>query len=371
MLNDKLLYKVIIYVLLGCISYITFRYLINFSPLHAINAAMILTIFVLTVDIIYDMYNKKYCKNKDGLLDQLSDGQKKSTCTNCVSGEEKNGVEGFDPNSTKKCRIVCDGDNEKIEKFDDKNVPTPPRSEIKIDENRLNERPLTSATDVEKVTLDDGRITTKDDQCWRKSVEHEEKTTGKCSWISEYDRLDLRKENQFGFWDRFHQDRPSYDAIVENPEEELKEAREREAREKTSIINEKEQNLQRGKTLDGYDCPYQDTGRLSKLNYIEKGRRISKDLDDELPYSDYNHLPVASGYRSHAYEYGYSFLPPEKWYPQPPRPPICVTEKRCPVMPMFANGAPADVKEFHSSRKILPPDLINTEYIKDHLNDGY
>ncbi len=123
--------------------------------------------------------------------------------------------------------------------------------------------------------------------------------------------------------------------------------------------------------LDGYDHRYQDVGSKSQRDRtFESRRRIEGELDDEIPYSDYNHLPIAAGYKSHDYEYGYSFLPPEKWYPQPPRPPICVTEKRCPVCPVTADGTPTDVKEFHSSRRITPPDLINTDYIGDKLNAG-
>ena len=92
-------------------------------------------------------------------------------------------------------------------------------------------------------------------------------------------------------------------------------------------------------------------------------------------YSDYNQLPIAEGYKSRDYEFGYSFLPPEKWYPQPPNPPVCVSEKKCPVCPVVTAGTDGnmtwtDVRDFDKSRRITPPDRINTDYIKDKLNSG-
>jgi hypothetical protein len=91
---------------------------------------------------------------------------------------------------------------------------------------------------------------------------------------------------------------------------------------------------------------------------------------DELKFTDYNHLPLASGYKNKDYEYGYSFLPPKDWYPQPPRPPVCVTEKRCPVCPSMSSNGVADMKEWDASRRITPPDLIDTEYVSQKLNAG-
>jgi hypothetical protein len=113
-------------------------------------------------------------------------------------------------------------------------------------------------------------------------------------------------------------------------------------------------------------------GCVYNKNGIErKGCRWNEDVMlNEMEYSDYSHVPLAEGYTSRDYEYGYSFMPPEKWYPQPPHPPVCVTEKRCPIMPMLTSGAPVDMKEWNASRRITPPDNIKTEYITDKLNSG-
>ena len=88
-----------------------------------------------------------------------------------------------------------------------------------------------------------------------------------------------------------------------------------------------------------------------------------------MNYDDYGLVPVPTNYESRAYEYGYSFLPPEKWYPQPPRAPTCVTDSPCPVCPVNTTGSPVDVKEWDDSRNVLQPDNINLEYIANRLNN--
>lgn len=133
-----------------------------------------------------------------------------------------------------------------------------------------------------------------------------------------------------------------------------------------------EQNLyNREYSSAGFKNAWQTPGSQSQKRKAQTtNRRIEGELDEELQYSDYNQLPIAAGYRSRDYEYGYSFIPPEKWYPQPPRPPICVTEKRCPVMASYANGTPTDVKEFNASRRITQPYQMNVDYVQDKFNSG-
>lgn len=139
-------------------------------------------------------------------------------------------------------------------------------------------------------------------------------------------------------------------------------------------------------SLDPFDnAGYRYSTKQNRLTQVDESipaelRHIGKDTDmsrakdgvatSDMVYTDYNHLPVADGYQSHAYEYGDWFLPPEKWYPQPPNPPVCVTDKRCPVCPVYTTGAPVDVKEWFNSSRITPPDVINTDYVKQKLNAG-
>ena len=99
-------------------------------------------------------------------------------------------------------------------------------------------------------------------------------------------------------------------------------------------------------------------------------RHIDDVMGNEQAYNyiDYNSMPVS--YDTGSFESGYSFLPPEKWYPVPPHPPVCVAEKQCPVCPVFTNGTYIDLKEWDQSRRITPPDEINVHAVEGKLNSG-
>jgi len=90
--------------------------------------------------------------------------------------------------------------------------------------------------------------------------------------------------------------------------------------------------------------------------------------ESDMQYNDYGLIPVPTDYESKSYEYGYSFLPPAQWYPQPPRSPPCVTNNPCPVCPVYTTGSPIDVKEWDNANDILPSDNISIEYINEKLN---
>ena len=91
--------------------------------------------------------------------------------------------------------------------------------------------------------------------------------------------------------------------------------------------------------------------------------------DNEMQYNDYFIMPITAEDEG-SFEEGYSILPPSKWYPVPPHPPVCVTEKKCPVCPVMTSGAPVDLKEWNDSRRITPGDVINIDYAKDKMNSG-
>ena len=91
--------------------------------------------------------------------------------------------------------------------------------------------------------------------------------------------------------------------------------------------------------------------------------------DNEMLYNDYFIMPITAEDEG-SFEEGYSMLPPSKWYPVPPHPPVCVTEKKCPVCPVMTSGAPVDLKEWNDSRRITPGDVVNIDYAKDKMNSG-
>lgn len=103
---------------------------------------------------------------------------------------------------------------------------------------------------------------------------------------------------------------------------------------------------------------------------VTKNRAVDGVEIDYSKYDEYHHIPISDTYKPSNFEYGYSFLPPEKWFPTPIHPPVCVSEKKCPVSPTYTSGAPVDVKEWNDASKILPPDGINTTFVKEVLNAG-
>jgi len=119
---------------------------------------------------------------------------------------------------------------------------------------------------------------------------------------------------------------------------------------------------------------------LNKAKQEIKEMRVSKEqngsravdgvIQNEMLYTDFNTLQVPQNYKYTEDEYGYSMIPPTNWYPVPPHPPVCVSEKQAAVCPVYTEGTNLDLKLWHQSRRITPPDRINTDYVKDKLNSG-
>lgn len=104
-------------------------------------------------------------------------------------------------------------------------------------------------------------------------------------------------------------------------------------------------------------------------------KEISKEIPKEMPkdkcksdmpYSDYSHIPM--GEVKDNFVYGFSFLPPEKWYPTPPNPPVCVTDNRSQICPVYTFGMPFDALDWNDSLKVLQPDNINIKFVEERLN---
>jgi hypothetical protein len=68
--------------------------------------------------------------------------------------------------------------------------------------------------------------------------------------------------------------------------------------------------------------------------------------------------------------YGEVFVDPEAWHPPCLRPGVCVTSNGCPVQGVFTNGTYIDLLEWDDSRRITPPDAIDSSYINNVLNSG-
>jgi len=96
---------------------------------------------------------------------------------------------------------------------------------------------------------------------------------------------------------------------------------------------------------------------------------------DELKYGDFNYVgPLNKGMINPEY----TFVSPSNWYPIPPHPPVCVTNKSCTTCPiMMSDGKDymqfASLDDFDKSRRFTGDMGINIDYVKNILNnpDGY
>ena len=169
--------------------------------------------------------------------------------------------------------------------------------------------------------------------------------------------------------DNPEKDNVEKDITIEVSDNSLQES-ETTMQESETTMQESETTMQESETTLGESINTVEE-KPNNNNKIEREGNRNTDgvINTEYEYTDYNMLPMAEDNTGN-FEYGYSFLPPEKWYPQPPNPPICVSNTKSNVTPVYTTGTPIDVKEWNESRRVTPPDNINTKYIKQKLNSG-
>jgi hypothetical protein len=94
-------------------------------------------------------------------------------------------------------------------------------------------------------------------------------------------------------------------------------------------------------------------------------------LTNELKYGDYNYVgPINKGMINK----DYTFVSPSNWYPIPPHPPVCVTNKTCTTCPIqISDGKDymsyASWNDFDQARRFTGDMGINVDYVKNVLNN--
>jgi hypothetical protein len=121
----------------------------------------------------------------------------------------------------------------------------------------------------------------------------------------------------------------------------------------------------------------------SKPPTKEENNKLEKRYSDELSssnksendwkYNQFNAKNMKSlGEGLQSWDKDYVILNTDKWAPSFNPPPVCKTEKSCPVCPNVQAGYARNyttLREFNSSKKIMNADYINTDYVKK-LNKG-
>jgi hypothetical protein len=66
--------------------------------------------------------------------------------------------------------------------------------------------------------------------------------------------------------------------------------------------------------------------------------------------------------------YGYTYLPPENWFRGYNQPPVCITDKKCPVCPVLDDSKTSDLLQFDASNNLIGAEGIDLRYIKKIIN---
>ena len=77
--------------------------------------------------------------------------------------------------------------------------------------------------------------------------------------------------------------------------------------------------------------------------------RIAGGYKDEMVYTSthpFNTVPLGTQL------YGYTYLPPENWFRAYERPPVCVTDDRSPVVPVYSSAGVSELMQFDTTNNI-------------------
>ena len=130
--------------------------------------------------------------------------------------------------------------------------------------------------------------------------------------------------------------------------------------------NKKLVNTKLNNSVDYYNKIYTRSSSAPTSDHAET---------NELKYGDLNYIgPLNKGMANK----DYTFVSPDNWYPIPPSPPVCVTNKSCSTCPIIISGGQdymnfSSLEDFDKSRRFTGNMGINTEYIHNVLNNdnGY
>ena len=144
---------------------------------------------------------------------------------------------------------------------------------------------------------------------------------------------------------------------------------------KTKLTNTKilppTQSKEMSPTMKKYIKSMTESGK-----YMNDTGFINNLMEDDMKYtmftpSQHEKLGTFDSTFNNKWDNDYVLLNTDKW-----RPPTghhmykCKMEKECPVCPNMTSGYPVKLKEFDLARKVLPPDIINQDYIREKLLTG-
>ncbi len=114
---------------------------------------------------------------------------------------------------------------------------------------------------------------------------------------------------------------------------------------------------------DEYSNPKDKALQEKKERDAETEKKIKAKYKNEMKYDNGNALnTVPLGEK--LYENDYVYLPPSNWMRPFERPPVCLTEKRCPVCPGYTTGTEMNLLQFHDGSGTAVAEIkIDNDYI--------
>lgn len=127
--------------------------------------------------------------------------------------------------------------------------------------------------------------------------------------------------------------------------------------------NHEDDDIRDFKEIMGIDKQYY---QKIKDNEQELMNKIKNDYTNDMVYTNthpFNTIPLGSK------SDGFTYMPVEHWFRAYEKPPVCISDKKCPVCPIVDSGTEGLI-EYDKPDELYLPLGINTRYIKNVLNRG-
>jgi hypothetical protein len=136
----------------------------------------------------------------------------------------------------------------------------------------------------------------------------------------------------------------------------------------------KEDDLKRSKIIDDlkkktytFDDVKNIMNSISKNKLVETfgsmyTGQVKNEYNDDASFTNQLLKPLGENGNglTNEWDHDYILLNTDKWAPALNPPPVCKTEKTCPVCPNLTTGYPTMLREFDSTRRITAPIKANT-----------
>jgi len=247
------------------------------------NKAIIITILLTILCISLEFLCAKLYATSESQEQTQGITVEKFEANNDVGSCNSCKVENFTPAPTPvtnapKCRIVCDGGDNKIEGFDPKQESKP---EIKPEQKQETKPEIKPEQKQESKH-----------EMPREMVQEEMPANDdKYYWNSKHGKLAY--DDRYGFGGMFYDENPAYNRYRNNDyaysqnrgtdKGDIELDRQRQKREEVLLLNTKKAMEEKASSTAGYATPYQEPGAKSeKRQGVEHNRRIEGELDDEF-----------------------------------------------------------------------------------------